>query len=557
MGKLAKPVSSNAALRAASYCRASGEGQRDNTSIPRQRDGNAEFIATNKWALFDHYVDECKSGSKEEGRDGFQRLMRDAALGKFGIVVVYDIKRFSRDGADIIRNSGRLRKEFGVHVVDTKNQFDTRDRRNALINYVHAGVSEQERLDIMERMIGGRVRRAKDGLPWSGNRPAGRDFKETDKHAGYWYVTERGEQIREMLTRYADGEPLKELAPEYGFSSPAVVLTFVRSSQLSGPYVATFNAPEIEIEDLKVPVPTMPEVITPELERRVRLRMQHNRNWTKEGLRKYRLSGFVFCENCGRALTSACADGHIYYRHHHITGRTKHICGFSAIPGVLLEPHSLDYLLKFFLDRPSFDAAVKASIPSDEDRAKLEAEIKKTSERLNKVTNSINKLVDAVANGADVGILVSKQGQLKAERDANAARLAELQAEFAALPDMAQFEEQAQLLRMQLVLQHKGKDWRTMAFDEVRQFLRHLFGDNTKTSGLGIFVRREGPDWILTFKGHAKFNADVVNGRVSPHALQAEGVAANRELKRVYEQALKQGMASSLARCSGGLRLPR
>ena len=36
-------------LRAVGYCRTSGEGQRDNTSIPRQRDAILAFCKLNDW----------------------------------------------------------------------------------------------------------------------------------------------------------------------------------------------------------------------------------------------------------------------------------------------------------------------------------------------------------------------------------------------------------------------------------------------------------------------------------------------------------------------------
>jgi hypothetical protein len=53
-----------------------------------------------------------------------------------------------------------------------------------------------------------------------------------------------------------------------------------------------------------------------------------------------------------------------------------------------------------------------------------------------------------------------------------------------------------------------------MPHDDVRRFLRYLFGDNTKATGMGIFVRRMGQSWVLTFKGQLAFNAEVVNGKV-------------------------------------------
>ena len=101
-------------LRTAGYCRTSGEGQRDNTSIPTQRQGIEKYCKGESWSLVKSYVDECKTGSKIEGRDQFQQMMRDAAVGLFDVIVVYDITRFARNGADIIDKARFLKETFGI-----------------------------------------------------------------------------------------------------------------------------------------------------------------------------------------------------------------------------------------------------------------------------------------------------------------------------------------------------------------------------------------------------------------------------------------------------------
>ena len=99
-------------LRAVGYCRTSGEGQRDNTSIPSQKQAIESFCQLERWQHLHHYVDESKTGSKIAGRDDFQRMLRDAANGQFDIVVVCDIDRFARDGFDILGSARTLKREF-------------------------------------------------------------------------------------------------------------------------------------------------------------------------------------------------------------------------------------------------------------------------------------------------------------------------------------------------------------------------------------------------------------------------------------------------------------
>src|SRR5262249_19335772 len=250
----------NQQLRAVGYSRTSGEGQRDNTSIPRQKQDIEALCRSEGWKLVRHYEDECRSGARVEGRDAFKRMLGDAAGGRFDLIVFYDASRLGRDGVDILSTAKFLKENFGIHTVDTKRQFDSRDRRKVLTNFVHAGVAEDERLRILERMLGARVARAHDGLPWDGNPPVGRAFRKTCGCArkcgcgkGEWYVTEQGKRIGELLARYADGEPLRTLYKEYGYKAEAHVIRHVREGQLSAtPYVVTFNSPEVGIDNVRV-----------------------------------------------------------------------------------------------------------------------------------------------------------------------------------------------------------------------------------------------------------------------------------------------------------------
>src|SRR5262249_20404122 len=115
---------SNQHLRAGGYCRTSGESQRDNTSIPNQKDAVTAFCRSQGWRLVRCYVDEAKSGSKIAGRDAFQVMLRDAAEGRLDVIVPYDTTRFARDGVDVVDTAKKLKTRYGVYTVDAKNQFD-------------------------------------------------------------------------------------------------------------------------------------------------------------------------------------------------------------------------------------------------------------------------------------------------------------------------------------------------------------------------------------------------------------------------------------------------
>lgn len=532
-------------LRAASYCRTSGEGQRDNTSIPRQKDANTEFIGRNDWIFIRHYVDESKTGSKIEGRDEFQRMMRDAANDLFDVIVVFDIKRFARDGFDIISNANSLRKLYGIYVVDTKNQFDNRDRRNTLTNYVQAGLSEQEKLEIMERLFGGRLRRAQEGLPWT-SLPFGRSFIVTSRKPkqGHWEVNEDGHRIRTLLERYVEGERLIDLAKEFGFYSPAHVLAIVRRSQLSGTYVATFSAPDIDIRDHRIEVPAVPQVITTELEQRVRAKMAHNRKCNKEHLNKYFLTGFMFCAQCGRSMTGGQrTSGKNKYRYYRHGGDKPTTCNIKAIRADAVEPQVLQYLYQFFLDQPALEEALRAAMPSSDDRAALEKDLKQCEKSQGRVVREIQNLVNAIAGGADLSLMLEKQSELIAQRDILAARHSELSASLASMPNFEHVKRDATFLRIWLMQEHQGKAWQDQPYGDVRRFLGHLFGDDCKATGNGILVSGRKNSVTVKFKGVMDFNHYLANGRPQPDIYEEYARQYNEELERMSPDAANPGGA--------------
>lgn len=520
-------------LRAVCYCRTSGEGQRDNTSIPRQKAEVENFIANNKWQFVRHYVDESLSGSKIEGREAFKRMMKDAANGQFDIVVIKDIDRFSRDGFDIIGESKVLKRAFGVDVIDTKG-YDTRKPRNTLLNFVKAGIAQDERLRTLERTAGGRIQKAKDGLPWCPNLPTGRGFKNNGKKSGKWFITERGKNLKKILLRYVAGESPSKLAKEYGLRSAATITQNVREGQLSGTYCAKFHSPEIGINNLEIAVPAIPQVITPQLEKRARERMAHNKVWNKQHLRKYLLTGFTKCADCGRSLVGQHNYGRIYYRHLYYLNE-KRSCSFSGIRGDLLESQIFNYLYNFFLDKPAYDKAILAAFPSDNERMLLVKDIEQVERQLVGVNKKISKLADAIYGGMDKSLLLDEQNKIKNEKKLLEKRYDELNQTLIALPDPQAVKEQAMLLRIRLIEEHKGKGWQSLPYEDVRHFLHFLFGDNPKQTDYGIFVNRKADKWYITFRGCVEFNHDVIDGRPVSQSLSIAAETENKKLRKIYE----------------------
>ena len=382
----------------------------------------------------------------------------------------------------------------------------------------------------MERMIGGRIAKAKQGKLWTSSPPVGRAY---DKKKEQWHVTDQGKVIAEVLRRYVEGENLKDVCSELGISSAVKISEWVWHGQLAGNYIAKFRSPEIDVEE-NVPVPGIPEVVDSTRLEKAKARLSHNRTFNRHDCRSYVLTGFVRCGDCERALTGQTNHDTIYYRHNDANN-----CSLWGIRGEDIEP-VLDYLFNEFLDEPAFNEAVMKAMPPTSHRKSLLQERNRAEKRLAKNDREITRIVDAVVAGADPSLMVSKQDQLIAEKETLTKRLEELGTEIATLPSVEQTQQVASRIHFRLYLEHKGKNWRKLPYEQVKRFLFDLFGETTPKNGNGILVRRdERGNLIATFKGNVEFHHEIGNGRPISKAVTRAVDGANASIRMVYERGVR------------------
>jgi hypothetical protein len=112
-------------LRAAAYLRESTEEQGQGFSPQTQRQAIAEFAADNDMKLVGEYCDFHSGWRTSEGRPEFQRLMADAADGKFNVVLVFHTSRFARSQLEARRYKQLLRERLGIRVISATHLLGT------------------------------------------------------------------------------------------------------------------------------------------------------------------------------------------------------------------------------------------------------------------------------------------------------------------------------------------------------------------------------------------------------------------------------------------------
>ena len=137
-------------LRCVFYVRVSTTGHGQDPTM--QTNDLKPFAAQRGWELVGEYTDYC-TGSKES-RPELNRLLADAKLGKFDIVVVWKLDRYARSLKQLV-NSVAAFAEQGVQFVSVKDDIDLTTASGRLMFHVISAMAEFERSLIQERVRAG------------------------------------------------------------------------------------------------------------------------------------------------------------------------------------------------------------------------------------------------------------------------------------------------------------------------------------------------------------------------------------------------------------------
>ena len=150
-------------IRCAAYCRVSSDSEDQlNSFMAQTRYYSRIFEDSDTEILIDIYADEGVTGTREDKRDEFQRMMKDCRKGKIDRIYTKSISRFARNTKDCLKNIREL-KSLGITICFEKECIDTANMTDEMIITIMGGLAQEESISISQNIQWSIKNRMKNG----------------------------------------------------------------------------------------------------------------------------------------------------------------------------------------------------------------------------------------------------------------------------------------------------------------------------------------------------------------------------------------------------------
>ena len=144
------------------YCRVSTRSQEQMNSLANQASFLTRLASYRfDWRLVDIYLD-VGSGSKEDNRAEFQRMLRDCGSEKLDIVLTKSISRFGKNTIETLRSINELRI-LGIEVVFDQENINTKNSDSQVLISLLEGIAQEENEERSKNILWGMTRKAEEG----------------------------------------------------------------------------------------------------------------------------------------------------------------------------------------------------------------------------------------------------------------------------------------------------------------------------------------------------------------------------------------------------------
>ena len=164
-------------IKVASYCRVSTDKDDQANSFEAQQRYFREYIDRQPdWELYEVYADEGITGTSTRKRTAFNRMIHDAHMGKFRLIITKEVSRFSRNILDTIAYTREL-KLLGVGVLFMNDAINTLEPDAELRLSIMGSIAQEESRKTSSRVKWGQTRQMERGVVF-GRSLLGYDVKD-------------------------------------------------------------------------------------------------------------------------------------------------------------------------------------------------------------------------------------------------------------------------------------------------------------------------------------------------------------------------------------------
>ena len=180
-------------LNVAAYCRVSTDKDDQANSFESQKLYFEEYIKRNpEWELYEIYADEGLTGTSTKKRKAFNKMIADAHLGKFDLIITKEVSRFARNTVDTLQYTREL-KSLNIGVYFALDNIDTLAPDGELRLTIMASLAQEESRKTSERVKWGQKRQMEKGVVF------GRDMLGYDVVNGVLHLNEDGAEIVRLI----------------------------------------------------------------------------------------------------------------------------------------------------------------------------------------------------------------------------------------------------------------------------------------------------------------------------------------------------------------------
>jgi len=187
--------------RVSAYARVSSASDEQQYSFHNQVQHFTSLIQnTPEWEYVDIYADEGVTGTREDKRGEFNRMIRDAEYGLMDIIITKSVSRFGRNVSECLRTVKHL-KDIGVTVIFEEEGLDSGKPADFTMISVKAAMAEQESISTAENGRMANRQRMKMGTFVQSNPPIGYTLNGTK----FEINEEQAEVIKRIFAEYLSG----------------------------------------------------------------------------------------------------------------------------------------------------------------------------------------------------------------------------------------------------------------------------------------------------------------------------------------------------------------